>query len=324
MAEELWSGEKTEPATPRKRQESREKGQVARSTDMNTAVLLLAAFSLIYLLAERVVAGLSGLELRILDTLSGGRVTFENVVTFGSAGIGVLLRLMLPLVLSLLAIGLATNLLQVGFLITLKPIQPDLGRINPLKGFGRIFSRRGLMRLLFGLLKLVVVGVVLVDGFRDLIDPAGERSLLGLLHVGLWEAVSASNSALFGLGARAALALLVLALIDFAFQRWQHSRDLMMTKEEVREELKRMEGDPKLKERRRRIQQRLALQRMMADVPKADVVITNPIHVACAVRYREEEMRAPRLLAKGKEHLAHRIRELAVATDADVVFVEIG
>ena len=115
------------------------------------------------------------------------------------------------------------------------------------------------------------------------------------------------------------ISVLVLAILDFAFQRWQHEQDLKMTKHEVREELKRMEGDPKLKERRRRIQQRLALQRMMIDVPKADVVITNPTHVACAIQYDEKEMRAPRLVAKGRGLLARRIRELAVEHGVPVV-----
>ena len=175
------------------------------------------------------------------------------------------------------------------------------------------------MRLVFGVFKLVVVGTVLAQGFRSIMSGEGTENLLILLSLDPFGAFDFANIALFTLGMKAAGALLVLAILDYAFQRWQHEQDLMMTKHEVREELKRMEGDPKLKDRRRRIQQRLALQRMMIDVPKADVVITNPTHVACAIQYDEKEMRAPRLVAKGRGLLARRIRELAVEHGVPVV-----
>jgi len=190
-------------------------------------------------------------------------------------------------------------------------LTPDIAKLNPIKGLQRIFSIRGLMRLAFGVLKLVIVAFVLYIGYRKLFDADSDGSFLVLLYVDLQQAIILANAALFKTGGMACIALLVLALLDFSFQRWKHEQDLKMTKQEVREEQKRMEGDPKLKERRRRLSQQLALQRMMQDVPTADVVITNPTHYSCAVRYKEDQMRAPRLIAKGADHLALRIRELA-------------
>lgn len=319
MADEMYSGEKTEPATPRKRKQAREKGQVARSNDLNTAVLLLAASLTIFFLGGHLVTELAAFNDKIFSVLGSGRVTLESVATFGAMGLTQLLLLLLPLVGVLLFLGFAVNLVQIGFLVTAHPVTPNLERLNPIAGLKRIFSRRGLMRLLFGILKLVIVGAILVLGLRALLSPASGDSLYGAMQMPLWEAVSYSNGALFRLGAQASGALLLLALFDLAFQRWQHSKDLMMTKQEVRDELKRMEGDPLLKEHRRKIQQRLALQRMMFDVPDADVVITNPTRIACAVQYDSTKMTAPRLLAKGEGHVAARIREKAIEHRVPVV-----
>lgn len=319
MAEEQFVGEKSEPATPRKRQEAREKGNVARSQDLSTALLLVAGCLAVFFLAGWYMDRSCGVLLRCLEDLGEDRLDQSQVVVMTTALIGDLLVTLAPVAAVALVVALAVNFLQVGFLVTTRPLEPDLSRLHPAKGFQRIFSRRGLMRFLFGLVKLTVLGAILMHGFDGLIAPHLPDSVLQVMHIELPDAVNYSVSAVFGLGMKAAVALLVLALFDLAFQRWQFEKDLMMTRQEVREELKRMEGDPKLKERRRRIQQRLALQRMMQDVPRADVVITNPTHVACALRYDEATMHAPRLLAKGRGVIAHRIREIAAAHDVPIV-----
>ncbi len=319
MAEEQYSGEKTEPATPRKRRESREKGNVPRSQDLNTAVLLLTGFLLLFFLTGHLLEGTTGLESRIFSDVAHARLTIGNVAAMGSQGLLYLLTLMMPMALVLFVVAVAINIVQVGFLVTFQPLAPQLNRVNPLKGFSRIFSRRGLMRLVFGIFKLIVVSTVLVLSCRSLVAQDDPKNFLQLLVLEPIRAAQFASGALFQLGSRAATALLILAIFDFAFQRWQHERDLMMTKQELREELKRMEGDPKLKERRRKIQQRLALQRMMFEVPKANVVITNPVHVACALQYQEQDMTAPKLLAKGQGYVAHRIREVAVEHGVAVV-----
>ena len=319
MADELDSGEKTEPASPRKREEAREKGQVARSGDLNSAVLLVGATLILYLLANSFLAAVGGLMGDAWGGISDGVFTVDAVIAEGITGIGALLRLILPFLLGLLALALLINVCQVGFRVSTKPLEFDITKLSPIKGAKRILSRRGVMRLLFGLVKLAIVGVVVWTGYRAILLEPSEDNLVGLLHGSVENAWSYSVGELFSITIRAGIALLLLAILDLAFQRWQHEQDLKMTKQEVREEMKRMEGDPKLKERRRRVQQQLALQRMMHDVPTADVVITNPTHFACALKYDEKTMQTPKLLAKGQDHVAHRIRERAIEHGVPIV-----
>ncbi|MEM7168392.1 MAG: flagellar biosynthesis protein FlhB [Planctomycetota bacterium] len=319
MAEENSAGEKTEQATARKREESRQQGTVAKSQDLNTAILLVAAFLVLFFSFGTLFERLAGICSRSYVALGSERLGFDHASFILGQSLEFVLTSILPLAITVTVISLLVNFLQVGVMVTTKPVAPDVNRINPVKGLARIFSKRGLMRFLFGILKLSVVGVVLVHGYRQLADPEAEQSLYAVLHYDLTQSLAFSREAIFSLGMKAAVALLILALLDFAYQRWQHEKDLMMTKQEVRDEMKRMEGDPKLKEKRRRMQQRLALQRMMHDVPQADVVITNPTHVSCAIKYDESEMTAPRLLAKGQGHLAHRIRERAAEHGVPIV-----
>ncbi|MCA8959273.1 MAG: flagellar biosynthesis protein FlhB [Planctomycetes bacterium] len=318
MAEE-FAGEKTEPATPRKRQEAREKGQVARSQDLSTALLMLAAFSILFGWGETLVEDMGSIVRSAFLGLGEGRLTFDNVVHHAFIGFPRLLLAVAPILVGLFALGFLVNVAQVGWFVSVDPLAPRIDKLNPLKGLQRIFSVRGLARLGFGILKLTIVGVVLYVSYQRLFDPERDENVFTLFFVDLPQAIHIANQALFHTGGVACLALLALALLDFAFQRWRHEIDLRMTKQEVKEEHKRMDGDPKLKERRRRVGQQLALQRMMLEVPKADVVITNPTHFACAIRYKEEEGRAPRLVAKGKDFLAQRIRQVAIDNEVPIV-----
>lgn len=319
MAGAESSGEKTEQATPRKRQESREQGTVAKSQDLNTAILLLSAFMVLFFVFSTLIERVMGVCMRSYEALAEERLDFDQSSFLLTQMTEFVLTTILPLSIAAAVVALLVNFMQVGVMFSSKPVMPDPNRLNPIKGLGRIFSKRGFMRFLFGLMKLTVVGAVLIHGYLQLIDREAEQSLYAVLHFDLVQTLAFTREAIFSLGMKAAVALLILALLDFAYQRWQHDKDLMMTKQEVRDEMKRMEGDPKLKEKRRRMQQRLALQRMMHDVPKADVVITNPTHVSCAIRYNEAEMTAPRLVAKGKGHLAHRIREKAAEHGVPIV-----
>ncbi len=319
MADELDSGEKTEPATPRKRQEAREKGQVARSGDLNTAIVLLAGALMLYFLSGTLATGLSGMMVNTWGGISRGSMDIDSVIVSGKSGLLGILALLAPFAAGLVAVSFLANVMQVGFRVSWKPLELDLTKLDPVRGAKRIVSRRGLIRLIFGLVKLTIVGWILYDGYCTLLLEPNDRQLAGLLSSTVPGAWDYSVAELLRVALRAGIALLVLAILDFGFQRFQHEVDLRMTKQEVREEMKRLEGDPKVKERRRRIQHRLALQRMMQDVPTADVVVTNPTHYACALRYDEESMVAPRLVAKGQDHLAHRIRELAVAHGVPIV-----
>lgn len=298
--------ERTEPASPRRREEARERGQVARSADLSSAVILLAAVLALQFLGKSMIGGIFASAATVLEGLALVDGDPAGLMSqFGGAFTAVLLGF-LPFAGVLLAAALAANLLQVGFLFTGKPLAPDFDRLNPVSGLGRIFSLRGLTRLVAGLLKLTLVGIVV---FWTLW--AERVRLVELSGRGFEPILGVAVDLMFVLSFRAALILLVLALFEYGIQRWQHERDLRMSKQEVREELKRYEGDPRIRERRRAIQQQLALQRMLLGVPQATVVITNPTHLAVAVRY-EKTMDAPIVVAKGAEQLARRIRETAL------------
>lgn len=312
MAEER-DEERTEPASPRRREEARERGQVARSADLSSAVILLAAVLALQFLGRPLIGGLFASAASVLEGLAlvdGDPATL--LAQFGGAFTAVLLGF-LPFVGIVLAAALAANLVQVGFLFTAKPLAPDLDRINPVSGLARLFSARGLLRLVAGLLKLALVGLVV---FWTLW--AERVRLVELSGRGFEPILGIAVDLMSVLSLRAAIALLVLALFEYGVQRWQYERDLRMSKQEVREELKRYEGDPRIRERRRAIQQQLALQRMLLGVPEATVVVTNPTHLAVAIRY-EKSMEAPVVVAKGAEQLARRIRESALDHAVPVV-----
>jgi len=300
-------GERTEQATPRRRRQARERGQVARSHDLSAALVLAGALALLNLLGETV--------FRRLLTLMRSYLACAYEVEMSAAGAQNLLTTTLARVASVLApllgavglVAVIACLLQVGAVFSAHPLTPDLGKISPLKGFRRIFSSRSLARLATSLLKLAIVGGIGYVTLRGDLD-----RIVGLAGAGAWEIGASTAALIFKLGLRAALALVLLGLADYGFQRWQHERNLRMTRHELREEFKELEGDPYARARRRRIQRQLALQRMMHDVPRADVVITNPTDLAVALRYDARTMEAPRVVAKGAGYLAQRIREIAI------------
>ncbi len=222
--------------------------------------------------------------------------------------------IVLPFMIAMLGAGLLVNVLQVGILFTGKPLMPKFDKLNPISGFSNLFSLRALVELLKSVFK---VGIVLYVTWAAVRDSAPEYvSLMETSPAGLIQAV---GGIVFLLWWRIALALLVLGILDYGFQRWQFDRNLMMTVQEAREELKEYEGDPRIKQRIRQIQRRIAMQRMMAEVPKADVIVTNPVRYAIALRYEPDRMLAPVVVAKGARIIANRIREVAVENDVPIV-----
>jgi flagellar biosynthetic protein FlhB len=305
--------DRTEPATPRRREEARERGQVARSADLSSAAVLLAAVLALRFAGRPLTQGLFASTSAVLEGLAGVDGDPAAVwVHFGGAFTAVLLGF-LPFVGIVLTAAVAVNLFQVGFLLTAHPLMPDLGRLNPVDGLARLFSVRGLVRLAGGLLKLGLVGLMVFWTIW-----AERASLVELSGRGFEQIPGISVDLMETLSLRAALALLVLAVAEFGFQKWQFERDLRMSKRELREELRRFEGDPRMRERRRAVQRQLALERMTLAVPQATVVITNPTHFAVAVRF-EKPMDAPVVVAKGAEQMARRIRESAMEHGIPIV-----
>ncbi|MBN2212163.1 MAG: flagellar biosynthesis protein FlhB [Sedimentisphaerales bacterium] len=300
------AGEKTEAPTPRRLQEARQKGQVAKSNDLTAAVGLLVGLVMLYFYGPTLLNGFLNLLNRTLGELG----TVTSAKAFTEQGFHLLLRqvasLVGPFLLIIAVAAAAINLMQVGFLFTTQPMTPSLDKISPLAGFKRLFSARTAMRLAMSLLKVAVITLVafiFIRGDMPRLVNLSECDFTTVIHVGAFLT--------FKLGLRLAFVLLVLALLDYAYQKYRTMRDLRMSREELKEELKRMEGDPIMRQRRRAVARQLAAQRMSQAVPRADVVITNPTHLAVALKYDHESMPAPKVVARGAGYIAQRIREIA-------------
>lgn len=313
MANET-GGEKSLPASAQKKQRAREQGNVARSQDLTSGLALLAALLGLWLLSGSMWRGLLQSmrhyldnTLEILPTVGSMPFISWQMVWFTAAAV-------LPFMLVMLVVGIASNLLQVGFLMTAQPLQPKFDRLNPISGMRRFFSARVVVELVKSILKLVIVTAIVWYGVRNRF---GE--VLYTMHLEPDSLVWAVSSLVVAIWWRVVLAVLVLGILDYGVQRWMHERDLRMTVQEARDEAKQLEGDPRIKQRIRSIQRQMAMQRMMAEVPTADVVITNPTTYAVALRYDVRTMNAPTVVAKGARIVAERIRDIATEHDVPIV-----
>lgn len=307
-------GDKTEAPTPHRRSEARDEGNVPRSADLSAAISILGSVLLLGYFAQTLLRGFKVLVQSHLadDWLAGpDAVAGLGQVTASSFWLGV--KIIAPMALALFVIGIASNVFQFGFLVTAKPLEPKLSKLSPIKGLQNLFSRRALMRLVMALAKVAVVATVAVV-FVSIELPR----VLSLIRIDALPVLAAAGSMVWALALKIAIVLLVLAAIDFMYQRWQHEQDLRMTKQEVKEDFKRMEGDPLMKQRRARVARQLAMQRLGKSVPEADVVVTNPTHYAIALKY-DDNMAAPKVVAKGVDYMAIRIRHLAAAHSVPII-----
>ncbi|MFQ5807126.1 MAG: flagellar biosynthesis protein FlhB [Phycisphaerae bacterium] len=300
---EADTGEKTEQPTPRRRQEAREEGQVPRSTDLTAAIALLVGLVLLNVFGPGMFERMLLLIREMVDVSDASTGTLKNWIA--RAGYTAT-AMLLPFLLLLMVLTAGGVLAQTGIVITPKKLIPSINNLSPLKGVKRLFSFDSITRTGLGFLKMALVALIAYYTVVARIQPvlgAGTVPPLGILHM--------ASEIMFSLMLRLALVLLVLGLIDSIYQRHKIEKRLRMSKQEVRDELKRMEGDPLLKNRRRQVQAKLAMQRIGINVPKSDVVVTNPTEYAVALKYDEATMAAPRVMAKGKDFLALRIRQIA-------------
>jgi flagellar biosynthetic protein FlhB len=298
--------EKTESATPKRRREAREEGQVARSPEVLTAFVLAAGVLGLWVGAGNIYAELRALSVDLLRTGDGPELTGAATVALAVRVVGALVRALAPLLLAALVGGIAGNVVQVGFLVSFKALEPNWGRLDPFKGLKNLFQKAKIVDLVKNILKVVLVGWVAYLAVRGrlgeipyLTDLPTRGFLVYLLELG------------FAILKYVLLVYVAIALLDYAFQRWQFEERIKMSKQEVKDEYKDTEGDPLIKSRIRSLQREMARRRMMAEVPKSDVVVTNPTHFAVALRYDPAEMDAPRVVAKGADRVAERILELA-------------
>lgn len=308
-------GERTERPTPRKLEKARDRGQVPKSQDLSASVALLAALILLILLGSSLLRDMAiVLERVIAGRTPGDLLSIDGVLSaarFASTRAAITL---IPLLLVAFLVAYLANVLQFGFLLTLEPVKPKLSKINPAAGIKRLVGMRNLVKSAVGFLKLIVVTLV-----ATLVLRAAIPRVVALPRLSAPNAMHAIAMLALELAAWLLAVLLLLAIVDLIYERWQHIKDLKMTKHEVKDERRSMEGDPQVKKRRLQMAMDIATQRIRRDVPSADVVISNPTHFAVALRYDAQTMRAPRLVAKGADLMALRIRQVAAAHAVPIV-----
>ncbi|MGD0653253.1 MAG: flagellar biosynthesis protein FlhB [Thermoguttaceae bacterium] len=308
------NGDKSQEPTQHRRQQARQEGHVAKSQDLGSAFLLLAGLLILLMMGPRLVEFFGGYAAKQLGRDAWLSADLDFAVSQWTSTVSMLAKYLLPILGLVMLAGIASNLMQVGFLFLPDKVALDLTRIDPLKGLGRIFSLSNGVHLLFGIFKIaVIVGVAYISLWNQ------REKILGLSGHGVGEIALLMLQILLWTALKIAGALVFLALLDYGFQWWKHEQDLKMTPQEIREELKNLEGNPQIVARRRQVQRQLALHRISAAVPKADVVITNPTELAVAVQYEPETMAAPIVVAKGAGLLAQRIRALALEHGIPIV-----
>ena len=311
MAEE--SGDKKHDATPKRLQEAREKGQVAKSQDLAAAIVLLFAVILLMTLGKQIATDL--FEYARSMFLDPTHIITENLEPHSleqsvlSLFHATVIRFMVPLsffFLLLLGTAVAANLAQIGFLWLPDKVKIDFTHLDPMKGFQRMFSMQSIVRLLMGLIKIAICAAVAwyaVEGSIGEILHSSETETNQIASFLTW--------LLLMVALKVAIALVIIALLDLMYQRWKHAQDLKMTDQEIRDEYKNHEGDPQVRSKRRQIQQEMAKKQRVQGTEDADVVVTNPTHFAVALKFESRTMSSPMVVAKGADYLAFQIRKIA-------------
>ncbi|HLS66500.1 MAG TPA: flagellar biosynthesis protein FlhB [Pseudogracilibacillus sp.] len=312
---QYFAGEKTEKATPKKREDERKKGRVAKSQDVNTALILFFSFILLAVLGSYLKENMLNLYEITFTSYIHWEISNETIMKLIKEVLIMFAMIVAPIMAIAAIIAIAANLLQVGFLFTTEPLKFDLKKIDPIQGAKRIFSIRALVELLKSFFKIIFVGTIT---FSTIWIYKDEMMMLALKAPE--NAVSFFGRVTIIMGIAATIALLFLSILDYMYQKYDFEKNIRMSKQDIKDEHKNIEGDPLIKSRLREKQRQIAMQRMMEEVPKADVVITNPTHYAIAIKYDETIASAPIVVAKGKDDIAQKIKE--IAKNYDVMTIE--
>lgn len=315
MAEETAAGgERTEAPSTKRRADFRQKGQVAQSKEINTAALLTVTLVFWIFYMPSFVNGITTLITAIWATSGQYPVTTPDLMSLTAFLLENLGKLLTPLLITVVVVGFFSSVFQFGWLFTVKPLEPDFAKFDPIKGLARMFSKRSLVELLKSLFKVTLIAAI---AYSTVLTKLPEALLL-IDTSAITTLVFLGKTAILVLAKVCGL-MVVLAIFDFMFVTWEMEEKMKMTKQEIKEEYKETEGDPYIKSQIRSIQQEMARRRMMAEVPEADVVITNPTHLSIAIKYNPDTMEAPRVIAKGAELIALKIREIAQQHHVPVV-----
>ena len=310
-------GDKTEKATPKKLDDARKEGRVARSSDLINGFMLLLMFFVLKLFGG-IMANLfldsfvkyynkaSDISMEVFDVKQAVNLSNEIVIDIVIAS--------LPVLIGSFVVALVGNIVQVGWKVTSKPLKPKLDRLNPIGGFKRMFSQEKVVELIKSILKVLAIALVAYNEVKD-----RWKFILNLYDFEFMQAVLNIFDIVLDVGIKISVIFVIIGLADFGYQKWKHLHDLRMSKQEVKDEMKQSEGDPQIKGQIRQKMREGARRRMMQDLPKADVVITNPTHFAVAVKYDKETAEAPYVLAKGADYVAANIKEIAKQNNIEIV-----
>jgi len=314
MAEESFQ-EKTEQPTPKKIADARKKGTVAQSREIPSAIILLTALGFFFFSGSWMFSSMSEFMSGMLRNIGSFRI--HDITTASTLSIIILknvLAIILPFMLAVVTAGIVANIVQIGFLFSPEAFSPKLSKFNPISGIKKLFSLKSFVELVKSLIKITFVG-----GIAYLTIKAELKTIPTLMQMDIKDIISFIGTTSFKICMYVSMALIIMAVLDYTYQKYEHTKSLKMTKQEVKDENKQTEGDPKVKARIRSIQIEMSRRRMMEAVPEADVIITNPTHLAIALKFNSEKMVAPKIVAKGAGKIAERIREIASENHVPIV-----
>ena len=310
-------GDKTEKATPKKLEDARKEGRVARSSDLINGLMLLLMFFVLRIFGNFMAKGFlesfvkyynktADISMEIFDVKQavnlGNEIVFDIVIAC------------LPVLIGSFLVAFVGNVVQIGWKVTTKPLKPKLDRLNPIGGLKRMFSQEKVVELIKSILKVLAIAIVAYNEVKD-----RWLFILNLYDFEFMQAIVNIFDIVLDVGVKISVLFVIIGIADFGYQKWKHLHDLRMSKQEVKDEMKQSEGDPQVKGRIRQKMREGARRRMMQELPKADVVITNPTHFAVAIKYDKEKAEAPYVLAKGADFVASTIKEAAKVHKIEIV-----
>lgn len=309
-------GEKTEKATPKKKEKAREEGQVAKSQEISTALSLIVIFSSMSIFASYFIYRLKNVFFLVFNSM----VNIEDIRDLHFATdmvVYIFIQIIIicaPIFIVSLLLGIAINIFQVGWHPTTKPLKPKFSKINPISGFKRTFSMRAILELFKSLFKFSIIIIVI---YTEITKEMENMSMLAALP--LIEAFEYTSLLIIRIAVTVGVWFILIASIDYAYQKYKHNKDLRMSKQDIKEEYKQAEGNPQIKGKIRQKMREASMRRMMQDIPQADVIITNPTHFAIGIKYDRMGVGAPKVIAKGVDHLAKRIKDIAKENNINIV-----
>ncbi|NLY80671.1 MAG: flagellar biosynthesis protein FlhB [Lysinibacillus sp.] len=313
---QYFAGEKTEKATPKRRQDARKKGQVVKSQDVSAAILFLIMFLFLIFMAPIIFKGLFSFLVQTLEKyILIDSVSPDMIMEIYVDSLSEMAVLLLPIMAVAMVVAIGANYLQFGFLFTTETLKLDLKKIDPIKGIKKIISLRAIINLIKSLLKISFIGAV-----TGIVIWIHMDEVILLAYHSPWVTLTTLAKLMAMMGIAAAIALLLISVLDYFYEKYEYEKQLKMSKQDIKDEYKNMEGDPLIKSKIKQRQREMAMRRMMQEVPKADVVITNPTHYAIALKYDDESMDAPKVVAKGVDFVAQKIK--MIAKENDIIMVE--